>query len=53
MPGVNNIGDIFCRDGGFGGTWKHIPGKLTQVHVAGDGNHVWGCNEAGEIFTYE
>ena len=47
--GVNSSNNIWYRDG-VNGSWKHIPGKLKQISVSNDGNHVWGVNSSNNIW---
>ncbi|XP_035691376.1 neurogenic locus notch homolog protein 1-like [Branchiostoma floridae] len=53
--GVNGNDDIYIRLGiswssPSGSSWRHIPGKLKQVHVSPTSNQVWGVNSGDNIY---
>ena len=50
--GVNKDNDIFTCSGEGNYTWRHVPGKLTNVDVSDKGS-VWGINREHHIFKME
>ena len=35
---------------GLGGSWEHVDGKLKNVSVSANGQHVWGVNAGTQIY---
>ena len=46
---MNRSDEIFYRFG-KNGRWEKIDGRLKQISVSADGQHVWGVNKNDEIY---